>query len=110
MRILAAIIAVAALAGTARAEDLPDRRPMLRIEPGMHTAVIRRIGVDAACTLMVTGSDDKTARLWALPEGGRESPKLLRTLRVPSARVTRDVSMLWLCHRTEDGWRQAAGI
>ncbi len=83
MRILAAIIAVAVLAGAARAEDLPDRRPMLRIEPGMHTAVIRRIGVDAACTLMVTGSDDKTARLWALPEGGRESPKLLRTLRVP---------------------------
>ena len=43
----------------------------LRIEPGMHTAAINRIGVDAACTLMVTGSHDKTARLWALPEGGR---------------------------------------
>jgi WD40 repeat protein len=55
----------------------------LRIEPGMHTAMIRRIGVDAACTLMVTGSDDKTARLWALPEGGRGSAELLRTLRVP---------------------------
>ena len=55
----------------------------LRIEPGMHTAMIRRIGVDAACTRMVTGSDDKTARLWALPEGGRGEAKLLRTLRVP---------------------------
>ncbi|MGO8955360.1 MAG: toll/interleukin-1 receptor domain-containing protein [Rhodomicrobium sp.] len=55
----------------------------LRIEPGMHTATIRRIGVNAACTLMVTAADDKTARLWALPEGGRGSPKLLRTLRVP---------------------------
>ena len=43
----------------------------LRIEPGMHTAAIKRIGVDAACTLMATGSEDKTARLWALPEGGR---------------------------------------
>jgi len=32
---------------------------------------------------MVTGSDDKTARLWALPNGGRGSPELLRTLRVP---------------------------
>jgi WD40 repeat protein len=55
----------------------------LRIEPGMHTAPIWRIGVDAACTLMVTGSDDKTARLWALPAGGRGSAELLRTLRVP---------------------------
>ena len=55
----------------------------LRIEPGMHTATIRRIGVNAAGTLMVTGSDDKTARLWALPQGGRGSAELLRTLRVP---------------------------
>ena len=49
----------------------------------MHTAPINRIGVDAACTLMVTGSHDKTARLWALPEGGRGEARLLRTLRVP---------------------------
>ena len=62
---------------------MPDQRPMLRIDPGMHTARIKRIGVDAACNLMVTGSDDKTARLWALPEGGRGAPELLRTLRVP---------------------------
>ena len=55
----------------------------LRIEPGMHTAMIRRIGVDAACTLMATGSDDKTARLWTLPEGGRGEAKLKRTVRVP---------------------------
>ncbi|MGO9484760.1 MAG: TIR domain-containing protein [Rhodomicrobium sp.] len=55
----------------------------LRIEPGMHTAMINRIGVDAAGTLMVTGSHDKTARLWALPQGGRGEARLLRTLRVP---------------------------
>jgi len=55
----------------------------LRIEPGMHTAPIRRIGVDAAGALMVTGSDDKTARLWALPESRLGSPALLRTFRVP---------------------------
>ena len=83
MRIFAAILAVALLAGAARADDLAERRPVLRIEPGMHTAPIRRIGVNAACTLMVTGSDDKTARLWALPQGGRGRPELLRTLRVP---------------------------
>jgi hypothetical protein len=83
MRILAAIISVAALMGVARAEDLPDQRPMLRIEPGMHTVLIQRIDVDAACTLMVTGSLDKTARLWALPQGERGAAELLRTLRVP---------------------------
>jgi hypothetical protein len=32
---------------------------------------------------MVTGSHDETARLWAVPEGGRGVPELLRTLRVP---------------------------
>ncbi len=55
----------------------------LRIEPGMHTAPIRRIGVNAAGTLMVTGSEDKTARLWALPNDWRGNPDLLRTLRLP---------------------------
>src|SRR5208337_1398196 len=83
MRILGAILAVAVLAGAARAEDLPDQRPMLRIEAGMHTAPTERIGVDAACRLMLTGSDDKTARLWALPEVGQSGPELLRILRVP---------------------------
>ncbi len=83
MRILAAIVLGLALAGAARAEELPDQRPMLRIEPGMHTAAIRRIGVDAACTLMVTGSYDKTARVWVLPKGRHDRLELLRTLRVP---------------------------
>jgi WD40 repeat protein len=80
MRILPAILAVVALAGAARAAD---QQPMLRIEPGMHTATIVRIGVDAACTLMVTGSLDKTVRLWSLPQNRSGSPELLRTLRVP---------------------------
>ena len=62
---------------------LPDQRPILRIDPGMHTAAIARIGSDEACSLLVTGSHDKTARLWALPEGRQGSPQLLRTLRVP---------------------------
>src|SRR6202453_2037244 len=47
----------------------PDQRPVLRIETGMHTLDIRGIGVDAACDLAVTGSHDKTARVWSLPDG-----------------------------------------
>ncbi len=53
MRIVAAMVAVAAmLVGAAGAEDLPDQRPVLRIETGMHTVPIRRIGVNTACTLL----------------------------------------------------------
>jgi WD40 repeat protein len=67
----------------ARFDTNPDPRPILRIEPGMHTAGIWRIGVDAACTQMATGSDDKTVRLWVLPQGGGGRLELVRTLRVP---------------------------
>jgi WD40 repeat protein len=47
----------------------PDQQPFLRIETGMHTAIINRIGVNAACSLLATASDDKTVRLWSLPDG-----------------------------------------
>ena len=44
----------------------------------MHTATIKRISLTADGRMMATGSDDKTVRLWSLPDG-----KLLRTLRPP---------------------------
>jgi WD40 repeat protein len=44
----------------------------------MHTAPIKRIGVDRAGRWAVTASDDKTARLWNLATGTLE-----RVLRVP---------------------------
>jgi WD40 repeat protein len=44
----------------------------------MHTATINRIAVDAAGRYLVTGSEDKTVRVWD-PATGR----LLRTLRLP---------------------------
>jgi WD40 repeat protein len=73
------IIAWAVGAPPAQAQQtLPPQEPILRIDPGMHTAPIRRIAVDGTCTLLATGSEDKTVRLWRLPEG-----KLLRTLRPP---------------------------
>ena len=52
--------------------------PTLRLETGMHTAVIRRISVDSANRYLVTASDDKTIRVWVLSSG-----KLLKTLRPP---------------------------
>ena len=56
----------------------PPTAPIARIEPGGHTAPIWRIDTDAAGRILVTGSEDKTVRLWSLPDG-----RLLKTLRVP---------------------------
>ncbi|WP_447975442.1 caspase family protein [Nitrospira sp. Kam-Ns4a] len=56
----------------------PPTEPILRIESGTHTARIGRIGVDAANRVLVTGSDDKTARVWDLATG-----RLLQILRPP---------------------------
>lgn len=49
-------------------------QPVLVIDPGMHTAPIRDAGVDAAGRIAVTGSWDKTLRVWSLTDG-----ELLRT-------------------------------
>ena len=47
----------------------PSTKPVLRIETGMHTAMINRIGLDQANRWAVSTSDDKTLRLWELPDG-----------------------------------------
>ncbi len=41
----------------------------LQIEMGSHAGPARRIAVDVARDLVVTGGDDKTARLWSLGAG-----------------------------------------
>jgi WD40 repeat protein len=59
--------------------DQPSSEPILRIEAEQHTAAIKRIDTDQEQHFLVTGSDDKTARVWSLPDG-----QLLRILRPPS--------------------------
>jgi WD40 repeat protein len=56
----------------------PPADPILRIDPGMHTAPIERIAVDARGRWLVTASTDKTARVWDLTTG-----QLLNVLRPP---------------------------
>ena len=56
-----------------------DPRPFPALDPGMHTAIINRLAVDRAGRWLVTASDDKTARVWDLANGGR----LAAVLRVP---------------------------
>ncbi len=71
----------------------------------MHAAQINRIAVDAECRLIVTGSDDKTARLWSLDDGS--TPKLLRVLRVPIA--SGDTGKVYAVALSPDGRLVAAG-
>ena len=73
------IIALAAAAGIASASTgEPPAEPILRIETSMHSAFVRRLVVDAVNDRLVTAGDDKTIRVWQLPQG-----RLLRVLRLP---------------------------
>src|SRR5262245_13488198 len=63
------------MAGPASAQTTA---PILRVETGMHTTLIRRMVVDVARNRLITASDDKTIRIWQMPEA-----RLLQTLRVP---------------------------
>ena len=74
--VLALLVSGAALAAAGEA-GLYDQ-PVLTLDPGMHTAMIRRADVSATGAYAVTGSDDKTVRLWDAQTG-----RLLRTIRLP---------------------------
>ena len=63
-----ACVAVACMAAPAIAAE-PTVEPLLRVETGMHTAEVFRIATDAAGRWAVTGSDDKTARVWDVATG-----------------------------------------
>ncbi len=68
----------------------------------MHTAAIKRIGVDASCSLLATASDDKTVRLWSLPDG---KPK--RVIRLPIG--DGDAGKVYATALSPDGRLLAAG-
>jgi DNA-binding beta-propeller fold protein YncE len=77
---LAALIFAPVLAqdqGPAVGTDLYER-PVLAVDPGMHTAKIWSLAVDTSGHFAVTGSDDRTVRIWSVADG-----KLLRTIWIP---------------------------
>jgi WD40 repeat protein len=88
LRLYPALILLAALAlgraapaGLIEAPRAPTglyERPVLVFDPGVHTAPIRRADVDADGRFAVTGSYDRTVRIWSVADG-----KLLRTIRLP---------------------------
>lgn len=57
---------------------LPSAEPILRVETGMHTTLIRRVVADAPRNRLITASDDKTIRVWQMPEA-----RLISILRIP---------------------------
>ncbi len=73
--LVAAIVGCSALAGMPNAVAGQTVDPILRVETGMHTTLIRRVVVDAARNRLITASDDKTIRVWQMPEARlREGP------------------------------------
>jgi WD40 repeat protein len=53
--------------------------PILRVEVGAHSAGIWSMAIDSSNRILVTGSEDKTARVWDMSGRG----ELLRILRPP---------------------------
>ena len=80
----------------------PASKPFLRVETGMHTAVIFRIDADREGRYLVTGSNDKTVRVWELSSG-----RLLRTLRPPIGSGI--VGKIYAVALSPDGETVAAG-
>ena len=62
--------------GALPAEPTPS--PQFRVETGMHTTMIRRVLPDIPRNRLITCSDDKTVRVWQMPE-----MRLISILRVP---------------------------
>ncbi|PLX37405.1 MAG: hypothetical protein C0605_07400 [Hyphomicrobiales bacterium] len=102
---LAAVLAMAV--NMLPAAGAPDHNPILRIETGMHISRIGRIDADRACRLLVSGSDDKTVRLWAVEPGNGNGLRLLRTLRAPIGRG--NLGKIYAVAISPDGRRIAAG-
>jgi WD40 repeat protein len=65
------------LPGAVQARE-PVSIPQLRVETGMHTTMIRRVLPDLPRNRLITCSDDKTVRVWQMPQ-----MRLLSVLRAP---------------------------
>ena len=82
--------------------NLKADEPLLTIEAGLHSASLRSLATDDANRILVTGSIDKTVRVWDLPTG-----RLLGILRPPIGKG--NVGMILAVAVTPDGNTIACG-
>lgn len=66
-----------------RASMFPST-PDLRIEVGQHSATINSVARDRDGRYLVTGSDDKTVRVWELPNASHKDLQQIAVLHPPS--------------------------
>ena len=99
---LAAVLLTLPLAlAHAQAPAEPPQQPFLRVEAEAHIAPVARLATDATGSVLATVSDDKTLRLWNLPDG---TPRLvIRPPMGPDAE-----GELYAVAMTPDGARVAA--
>ena len=108
--IAAALSALAALAfAPALAQDQGSKhetdlfeRPVLVVDPRMHTAKINSQAVDAGGRFAVTGSDDRTVRIWSAVDG-----TLLQTIWIPVG--PEKIGVIYAVAISPDGSMIAAG-
>ncbi len=81
--------------------DLYDR-PVLAVDPGMHTAKLRAQAVDREGRFAVTGGYDCTVRIWSVADG-----KLQRTIWIPVG--PENVGAIFAVAISPDGSTIAAG-
>ena len=98
---LAALALLTAAPARAQPDGLPTE-PMLRINAPSHIANISRIATDAAERFAVTASDDKTVRVWSLPDG-----TLQRVIWLPSGEG--DLGKAYAVALSPDGGTIAVG-
>ncbi|HRO14129.1 MAG TPA: caspase family protein [Paracoccus sp. (in: a-proteobacteria)] len=100
--LLGLVLSVLLFAQGARAQDDLYDRPVLALETGRHLAPIRSADVDAAGRTAVTGSPDRTVRVWSLADG-----RLERTIRMPVG--PGDIGKVYAVAISPDGGTIAAG-
>ena len=76
--------------------------PFLVTDPGLHTALIRRMDTDLDGRFLVTGSDDKSVQVWS-----RETSRLIRTIRAPAG--PGNIGKIYAVALSPDGDTIAAG-
>jgi len=91
------------------------KEPILCTETGMHTAPIYRIAIDAQNQFLVTGSIDKTVRVWELSTG--RPLKILRPPiekglagRILAVAITPDGKTIACAGRTGFAWEKSQSI